>query len=79
MTPLLPVYVGLAIKNGLSHATALQAVTILPARLLGIEHRVGSLEPGKDADIAIFDGDPFSNYTHCRYTVVDGQVFPSGR
>lgn len=79
MTTLLPVYVGLAIKNGLSHDTALQAVTILPARLLGIEHRVGSLEPGKDADLAIFDGDPFSNYTHCRYTVVDGQVFPSGR
>lgn len=79
MTTLLPVYVGLAIKNGLSHAAALQAVTTLPARLLGIEHRVGSLEPGKDADIAIFDGDPFSNYTHCRYTVVDGQVFPAGQ
>ena len=78
MTALLPTYIGLAIKNGLSHAAALQAVTSIPARLLGIDSRVGTLEAGKDADVAIFDGDPFSNYTNCKYTIVDGQVFPNG-
>ncbi|MBR4875323.1 MAG: amidohydrolase family protein, partial [Clostridia bacterium] len=43
--------------------------------LLGLEDRMGSLEVGKDADIAIFNGDPFCNYTKCTETIIDGVVF----
>lgn len=75
MTSLLPVYVGLCIKHGLDWETALRAVTIHPAHILGIDSCVGSLEAGKDADIAIFNADPFSNYTSCLYTIIDGAVF----
>ena len=45
-------------RNGLSAAQALDAVTILPARLLGISDRTGSLAPGKDADFVIWSHDP---------------------
>lgn len=75
MTCMLPVYVGIAIKHGLTPEEALRATTITPARILGVDHRTGSIEVGKDADLAIFDGDPFSNYTSCRYTVIDGVVY----
>lgn len=75
MTAMLPVYAGLCIKNGLDHGDALRAMTLNAAHILGIDNRVGSIEAGKDADLAIFDGDPFSNYTICRYTIIDGVVF----
>ena len=74
-TKMLPVHVGIAIREGLSWDYALKAVTLNPAKLLGLEHRMGSLEVGKDADIAIFDGDPFCNYTRCVATVIDGVVY----
>ncbi len=75
MTKLLPTFIGLAIAEGLSHKAALEAVTINAARLLGIDSMTGSLEVGKAADIAIFNGDPFSNYTKCLHTIIEGQVF----
>lgn len=75
MTKMLPVYIGMSIKCGLSYESALRGVTLMPAKLLGIDHHTGSLEVGKDADIAIFDGDPFSNYTKCLHTVIDGKMF----
>jgi imidazolonepropionase-like amidohydrolase len=48
----------LAVKEGLDPATALRAVTINPARIIGVADRLGSLEPGKDADLVIWSGDP---------------------
>ena len=40
----------------------------------GIDHRVGSLEVGKDGDVALYDGDPFEYTTHCVGVVIEGQV-----
>ena len=53
---------------------ALQAITINPARHIGIEDRVGSLEAGKDADIVLTDGDPLVSDTAVRYVIVDGKI-----
>ena len=53
-----------AAANGLTFDEALAAVTIDAARILGVEARVGSLEAGKDGDLALFDGDPFEYITH---------------
>jgi imidazolonepropionase-like amidohydrolase len=65
---------GLAAAHGLSFSQALAAITIDAATIIGVADRVGSLEVGKDADIAIFDGDPFEYTTHCTGVVIDGQV-----
>jgi imidazolonepropionase-like amidohydrolase len=65
---------GVAAANGLGFADALGAITIDAARILGIDKRVGSLEAGKDADLALFDGDPFEYTTHCTGVVIDGKV-----
>ena len=53
----------ISVRNGMSREAALEALTLAPARMLGLEHRVGSLEPGKDADFVVLSGDPFSVYT----------------
>jgi imidazolonepropionase-like amidohydrolase len=63
-----------AAANGLGFERALGAITIDAARVLGIDDRVGSLEIGKDADIALYDGDPFEYTTHCVGVVIDGEV-----
>ena len=65
---------GVAAANGLSKRDALATVTIDAARILGIDRRVGSLETGKDADIAMYDGDPFEYTTHCTGTIINGRV-----
>lgn len=64
----------IAVAYGLPADRALQALTIDAARLLGVADRVGSIEPGKDADLALFDGDPFEYTSHCVGVVVDGEV-----
>ena len=69
----LPIKIGVLIREGLKWEDALKAVTINPAKVMGKEDHIGSLEVGKDADIAVFDGDPFSNMTKCIYTDIDGQ------
>lgn len=63
-----------AAANGMTFDEALAAVTIDAARILGIEARVGSLEAGKDADLALFDGDPFEYTTHVTHVVIDGRI-----
>ncbi len=69
----------LAAANGLSFDDALAAITLQPARILGIAKRVGSLEVGKDADLALYDGDPFETTSHCVGTVVNGVVVFDGK
>ena len=68
-------HVGMAIARGLSFEAALRGITINAAKLLGIEDKVGSIEAGKNADLAIFDGNPFSSLTLCETTIIDGVVY----
>ncbi|HVF51735.1 MAG TPA: amidohydrolase family protein [Pyrinomonadaceae bacterium] len=63
-----------AAANGLTFDEALASVTIGAARLLGIANRVGSLEAGKDADLVLFDGDPFEYTTHVNAVIINGQL-----
>lgn len=62
----------MAAGHGLSFEDALGAITIDAATILGIDDRVGSLEVGKDGDVALFDGDPFEYTSHCIGTIIDG-------
>lgn len=73
-TQWLPVHAGLAVRYGMDAAEAFKGITLYPAELLGLADRMGSLEVGKDADIAIFDGDPICNLTTCEVTMIDGEV-----
>ena len=70
----LPVCAGLAVKKGLPMEEGLKAITINAAKICRVDHRVGSLEPGKDADIAIFTGNPMETFTKTLYTIIDGSV-----
>jgi imidazolonepropionase-like amidohydrolase len=63
-----------AAANGLTADQALGAVTREAARILGIDNRVGSLEAGKDADLALFDGDPFEYTTHVIGVIINGRI-----
>ena len=65
---------GWAAANGLGFDRALASITIDAARILHMEHRVGSLEVGKDGDIALYDGDPFEYTSHCIGVVIEGDV-----
>lgn len=73
----LPVQAGLAVREGLSEETALRSITRYAAEIVGISDRVGTLEAGKDADIAVFDGHPFDYRTHCVLTLINGKVVHS--
>lgn len=64
----------IAAANGLAWEDALASVTIDAAKLIGVGDRVGSLEVGKDGDIALFDGDPFEYTSHVTGVVIDGVV-----
>ena len=74
-TQWLMTHIGLCIAHGLSEEAAFKGVTVNPAKLLGLSHRIGSIEVGKDADFAIFDGYPFSNLTRCVMTIIEGEIF----
>ena len=70
----LPLCAGLAVKAGMDPFKALQAITINPAKHIGIEDRVGSLEAGKDGDVVLTDGNPMVSDTVVKYVIVDGKV-----
>ena len=70
----LPIEVGFAIRGGLPEDAGLASVTTVPARLLGVSHRVGTLEVGKDCDLIVTDGDLLHYQTFVQYTVVDGDL-----
>jgi imidazolonepropionase-like amidohydrolase len=63
----------IAVRGGMSETAALKALTISPAKLLHLDHRLGSLEPGKDADFVVLSGSPFSVYTKVQQTWIDGE------
>jgi imidazolonepropionase-like amidohydrolase len=62
----------LAVKDGLDRENALRALTINPARIAGIDDRLGSIEPGKDADLVIWSGDPLDVLSRAVQVFVDG-------
>jgi imidazolonepropionase-like amidohydrolase len=69
-----------AVKYGLDRGQALRAITLNPAATMGLESRIGSLEPGKDADLVVFDGDPFDVATKTLAVYIDGRVvYEAGR
>lgn len=63
-----------AAREGLGVEEALKAITINAAEICNVSDRVGSLEKGKDADIAIFSGNPMDLFTRTLYTLIDGQI-----
>ena len=74
----LPLCAGLAVREGMSYEGAWKAITINPAKVAGIDARVGSLEVGKDADISIFEGDPLRDIaSRAKYVLVNGEVVHS--
>lgn len=70
----LPICAGFAAKAGLGVEEGLKAITINAAKICGVDDRVGSLEVGKDADIAIFTGNPMETFTETLYTIINGKV-----
>ena len=75
MSPIqaLSVTAALAVREGLSYERALEAITLFPAKLLGVDNLIGSLEKGKDADIVIWSGDPFSYTSRVEAVLICGQ------
>lgn len=67
---------GVLVARGLTWEQAMASITTTPAEILGLTDRIGTIEPGKDADLALFDGDPFEYTTHCTGTIIDGTVYP---
>ena len=70
---------GVAAANGLAWNDALASITIDAARVIGMEQRIGSLEVGKDGDVALFDGDPFEYASHAVGVVIAGTVISQTR
>lgn len=61
--------------GGMSETDALKTITLNPAKQLGLEKRIGSIEVGKDADLAIFNGHPLNGYARCEMSLVEGEVY----
>lgn len=70
----LPICAGFAAREGLGVEEGLRAITINAARICRVEHRVGSLAPGKDGDVAVFTGNPMEVFTKSLFTIIDGRL-----
>lgn len=70
----LPMEAAFAVSGGLDEQTALEAITINAAEIIGVADRVGSLQVGKDADIIILDGHPFHHKTFVEWTLINGKI-----
>lgn len=70
----LPICAGMCVKSGMPMEAALRAITLHAAQICNVADRVGSLETGKDADIAVFDGNPLEVSTQTYCTLIDGEV-----
>ena len=64
---------GNAVAYGMSHDDALRAITLTPAELFGISDRVGSLQPGRDANVVVWSGDPFEFSTQVEHVLIRGR------
>jgi imidazolonepropionase-like amidohydrolase len=73
----LPICAALSVKEGLPYDYALKAITIIPAEIIGVADRVGSLEVGKDADLRLLSGDPLEFMTKCQKVIIDGEIIHS--
>jgi len=69
-----PVEAAFAVRGGLSNEAALAGITEVPARILGVDHRVGTLEGGKDLDAIVTDGDVLHYQTFVQWAVVEGEL-----
>lgn len=69
----LPIAAALAVKEGMPEIEALKAITINPARHMGLEHRIGSIQVGKDADLVIWSGHPLDYRTKVELTMINGE------
>ena len=70
----LPLAAAFAVKGGMDREEALRAITINPAEVLGLDHRIGSIEKGKDADLVILSGDPFHYLTRVEKVIINGEI-----
>ncbi len=70
---------GLAMRGGLSFDAALEAVTIAPARMYGVDDRLGSIEVGKDADLVLWNGPPFESTSRVVGVLVQGELIVDPR
>lgn len=64
----------LAVKDGLPRQTALEALTVNPAAFLGLDGRVGALEPGRDGDVVIWSGDPLDVHSRAEHVLIEGRT-----
>ena len=71
----LPLTAAVAVKNGLPHDRAIEAITINPAKAVGADDIIGSLEAGKNADMVLFEGDPLDIYQSPKLVVAGGEAF----
>ena len=69
----LPLSAAVAVRAGMNHDDAVRAITSVPAKILGLEDRIGSIAPGRDADLVVFNGDPLSVYNVPVCVLVNGK------
>lgn len=65
---------GIAVRAGMDHDEAIKAITSVPAKILGLSDRIGSVAPGLDADLAVFEGDPLSVYETPKWVIIGGKI-----